>query len=74
MDVLYQPTWIGVCKTLANPLKKDARVVFAYLFGGLGRDEQSPLSDVDIAVHLEKDADVSCTKMPIPSKFSTGPV
>jgi hypothetical protein len=29
---------------------------------------------VDIAVHLEKDADVSCTKMPIPSKFSTGPV
>lgn len=32
---------------------KDSNIVFAYLFGGLLKDRQSPLSDVDIAVFVE---------------------
>ena len=30
-------------------------VVFAYMFGGVGRDEIQPLSDVDIALYLAED-------------------
>ena len=31
----------------------DSNVIFAYLFGGLLKDRQSPLSDVDIAVYIK---------------------
>ena len=34
-------------------MKLDERVVFAYLFGGLARGGQKPLSDVEIAVFLD---------------------
>lgn len=34
-------------------LERDQHVVFAYLFGGLARGAQRPLSDVDIAVYLD---------------------
>ena len=38
---------------LAGLMAGDDRVVFCYLFGGLARGRQTPLSDVDIAVYYE---------------------
>ncbi|MEF9475747.1 MAG: nucleotidyltransferase domain-containing protein [Candidatus Mariimomonas ferrooxydans] len=38
---------------LSDFFNKDSNIVFAYLFGGLLKDRQSPLSDVDIAVFVE---------------------
>jgi predicted nucleotidyltransferase len=42
-----------------NPLidffKADPHIIFAYIFGGLARERQNPLSDVDLAVYV-KDA------------------
>ena len=35
-------------------LAQDGNVVFAYLFGGLAKNEIRPLSDIDIAVHLRE--------------------
>lgn len=46
-----------------HALEADSRVVFAYLFGGLGRDKPTPLSDVDIAVCLDHHADIPATKV-----------
>ena len=40
-------------------------VDFAYLFGGLVKHGVQPLSDVDIAVHLDKKADFAETKLEI---------
>ena len=40
-------------------------VDFAYLFGGLVKHGVQPLSDVDIAVHLDKKADLAETKLEI---------
>lgn len=37
---------------LITVMDADGRIIFAYLFGGLARGEQKPLSDVDIAVFL----------------------
>lgn len=37
---------------LGSVFDKDSRIVFAYLFGGLAKGTQKPLSDVDIAVFL----------------------
>lgn len=44
-------------------LEKDPGVVFAYLFGGFGRGKPTPLSDVDIAVYLNRGADGSSAKL-----------
>ena len=33
--------------------KKESNVIFAYLFGGLLRERQEPLSDVDVAVYVK---------------------
>ena len=38
---------------LSPLLERDQRVIFAYLFGGLARGVQRPLSDVDIAVYVD---------------------
>jgi predicted nucleotidyltransferase len=43
--------------TVAALLSKREEVIFAYLFGGLARGSRSPLSDVDIAVFLERGRD-----------------
>ena len=37
-------------------LEKRPDIVFAYLFGGLARGKQSPLSDVDIAVYSGRES------------------
>lgn len=44
-------------------LTEDSRVIFAYLFGGLGKGRRTPLSDIDIAVYLKSAADIASTKM-----------
>lgn len=50
-------------------LKDDKNVVFAYLFGGFGRDEIKPLSDIDIAVYLKKSDKISDYKLNLISKL-----
>jgi hypothetical protein len=37
---------------LKEKLEKEKDIIFAYIFGSYGRDNISPLSDVDIAVYL----------------------
>jgi predicted nucleotidyltransferase len=32
---------------------EDPNIVFAYLFGGLARDQRKPLSDVDLAIYVK---------------------
>ena len=45
------------------------RIIFAYLFGGLSRGPLQPLSDIDIAVYLKKNADVCESKLVILGKL-----
>ena len=40
--------------SLVDFLKNDPNIVFVYLFGGLLRDKQNPLSDVDIAIYVKE--------------------
>jgi uncharacterized protein len=49
---------------LAGLLKAHEAIVFAYLFGSRARRQETPLSDIDIAVYLAEDAD------PIEEKLS----
>ncbi len=39
--------------SLADLLKKDPDIIFAYLFGGFLKRKHSPLSDVDVAVFVK---------------------
>jgi predicted nucleotidyltransferase len=41
---------------LGRALERCPAVVFAYLFGGAGRNDLKPLSDVDVAVYLDETA------------------
>ena len=43
--------------TLGTVLETEPAVRFAYLFGGAGRDDLRPLSDVDVAVYLDPAVD-----------------
>ncbi len=38
-------------------LSRRGDVVFAYLFGGLAGENPSPLSDIDLAIYIEKTSD-----------------
>ena len=38
---------------LTNLFMGDPNIVFAYLFGGLARDQRKPLSDVDLAIYVK---------------------
>jgi len=38
---------------LGSFFERDERVIFVYLFGGLAKGRQKPLSDLDLAVYLE---------------------
>ena len=51
-------------------LEKQQNVCFAYLFGGLAKGEQSPLSDVDIAVYFSDDSDFIESKLEILEKLT----
>jgi uncharacterized protein len=44
-------------------LDENPKVLFAYLFGGLAKGAQGPLSDVDIAVFLTPQADFAAAKL-----------
>jgi predicted nucleotidyltransferase len=46
-------------------LQSRADILFAYLFGSLGRGKPLPLSDVDIAVYLEEPGNLQEKKMEI---------
>ena len=48
-----------------NYLQSHPGVVFAYLFGGLARGKPQPLSDVDIAVYLNKGSNIAENKLDI---------
>ena len=48
---------------LQQALHKDDNVVFAYLFGGLAKGAVSPLSDVDIAIYVNRVEDMVEYKM-----------
>lgn len=39
--------------TLGKALERCEGIVFAYLFGGAGKERLDPLSDVDVAVYLD---------------------
>lgn len=51
-------------------LDKHLKVVFAYLFGGLARGRVSPLSDVDIAIYMVEDAEITQEKLEILGKLN----
>lgn len=53
----------------ANYMEKRKDFLFAYLFGGLSEGDPKPLSDVDIAVYLSKDADSTQAKSEILEKL-----
>lgn len=53
----------------ANYLETRNDVLFAYLFGGLAKDEPKPLSDVDIAVYLLENAEFIQAKSEIIEKL-----
>ena len=46
-------------------LKSHPKVVFSYLFGSLAKRKPLPLSDVDIAVYLNRDTDFAECKLEI---------
>lgn len=48
---------------IKSALKDEKDVLFVYLFGSYARKTTSPLSDIDIAVHLKKGADLSERKI-----------
>lgn len=50
-------------KHAAEQLSEDSRIVFAYVFGSLGRGNQSPLSDIDIAVFLKEGTEIRPAKL-----------
>ncbi|MGQ9570870.1 MAG: type VII toxin-antitoxin system MntA family adenylyltransferase antitoxin [Thermodesulfovibrionales bacterium] len=39
--------------SLAGFFLKDSNIIFAYLFGGLLKDRQNPLRDIDVAVYVK---------------------
>ena len=46
-------------------LRENPKIIFAYLFGGLTKGKSLPMSDVDIAVFLSKDANYEDEKLEI---------
>ena len=58
-----------IAPIVAPLFEKDERVKFAYLFGSAAREEQSSLSDIDIAVYLSEDCDPAEAKLDIIGKL-----
>lgn len=48
----------------------EEKVIFAYLFGSLGKDKQRPLADVDIAVYLKTEEALADYKVELFLKLS----
>jgi len=44
-------------------LEKSENILFAYLFGSVARGEHSALSDIDIAVYLHENTDLTAEKL-----------
>lgn len=54
--------------TLGQALEACPRVVFAYVFGGMGAGRPTPLSDVDVAVYLDEGTDPLETRLEVVAK------
>ena len=48
---------------LVSALDQQETLAFAYLFGGLARGDQRPLSDIDVAVYLRGDVEIAEAKL-----------
>lgn len=54
---------LSLIPAVSNYLNSFPSIEFAYLFGGLAKHGVQPLSDVDIAVHLDPAVDLVETKL-----------
>ncbi|RLB36040.1 MAG: nucleotidyltransferase domain-containing protein [Deltaproteobacteria bacterium] len=64
--IKYQPLPSNIYELIEEAghyLASRADIAFAYLFGSLARGRAFPLSDVDIAVYLEKETALTMSKM-----------
>lgn len=51
--------------TLAGALERVPGVVFAYVFGGAGRESLSSLSDIDLAVYVDEHVDLDVARLEV---------
>ena len=51
-------------------LERESRVIFAYLFGGMASGRVTPLSDVDIAVYVSVQSNLSVYKLELFDKLT----
>jgi predicted nucleotidyltransferase len=56
--------------SLSTALEECPGVLFAYLFGGMGTGRPTPLSDVDVAVHLADGMDPLETRLDLVRKIT----
>ena len=57
-------------RSVQNCLKNQPQVVFAYIFGSYAAGSPKPFSDVDVAVYLEGNDNLTETKLRILEKLS----
>lgn len=55
--------FLSVIDNARKVLENDSNIVFAYLFGGLAKGTQKPLSDIDVAVYINSTKDIAIYKM-----------
>ena len=53
----------ALIKKAQQILEENENILFAYLFGSIARGEHSALSDIDIAVYLHENTDLTAEKL-----------
>jgi len=51
-------------------LMEDKNIIFAYLFGGLAKNDVHPLSDIDLAVYLKHTDELTAYKLQLFNKMT----